>query len=75
MLDVYAALYVVVDHVPAPVGVAELINSIFQLNYEVLQLNYEVHFPNPFAVSASPAPEKVPVRGHGGLVSDSGLAL
>jgi hypothetical protein len=57
-------------------------NSIFQLNYEVLQLNYEVHqlnyevhFPNPFAVSASPAPEKVPLRGHGGLVSDSGLAL
>ena len=32
-------------------------------------------FPIPFAASASPAPEKVPVRGDGGRVGDSGLAL
>lgn len=31
-------------------------------------------FPRPFAASASPAPGKIPVRGHGGRVADSGLA-
>lgn len=32
-------------------------------------------FLRPFAASASPAPEKVPLRGNGGRVDDAGLAL
>lgn len=32
-------------------------------------------FPIPFAASASAAPEKIPVRGDGGRVGDSGLAF
>ena len=45
--------------------------SLLNRRNELLLLS----FSTPFTASASPEPEKVPVRGDGGRVGDSGLAL